>query len=207
MDNWIDHVQPSIKKYNEVNETSKRMRGLTTGSGASFSLHITHGTPVPNPTAILAAQFTYARPAAPLLSGPYSFSIYKTQREVEEKQIKFKTFSSSSDSLVWPWFLSISSIMPYNERNCIPEREWLDHPEIETTSHSSSSGQFSAWNLALPPKNEKPPMSDRLSKTWDNKEKPCQWNCKSNLERLIIRSEAYARNILQPYRNSSTVHR
>ncbi|KAL2590358.1 hypothetical protein AAZV13_13G285400 [Glycine max] len=110
------------------------MRGHTSRCGASFSLHITHGIPVPNPTAILAveAQFTYARPAAPLLSGPYSFSIYKT-REVEEKQIKIETFSSSSDSIGMKarefqiiflfLFFSISSIMPYNERNCIPKRD------------------------------------------------------------------------------------
>lgn len=60
----------------QLRETQQRK--LTTGSGASSSLHITHGTPVFNPTAIFAAQFMYARPAAPraLLSGPYSFSIY-----------------------------------------------------------------------------------------------------------------------------------
>jgi len=41
-------------------------------------------------------------------------------------------------------FLSISSLIPQNELNRIPERELLDHPETGTTSHSSSSGQFSA---------------------------------------------------------------
>jgi len=35
-----------------------RVRMLTIGSGASSSLHITQGTPVPISTAILAAQFT-----------------------------------------------------------------------------------------------------------------------------------------------------
>ena len=32
---------------------------ITTGSGASFSLHMTHGTPVSKPTAIFAAQLMY----------------------------------------------------------------------------------------------------------------------------------------------------
>lgn len=48
------------------------------GSGALSSLHMIHGTPVSSPTAIFAAQFIYASPAAPsaTLSLPYSFSIY-----------------------------------------------------------------------------------------------------------------------------------
>lgn len=51
---------------------------LTTGSGASSCLHITHGTPVSNPTAIPTAHFKYAEPAAPSFFSvvPYSFSIY-----------------------------------------------------------------------------------------------------------------------------------
>lgn len=43
-----------------ANCTRSREGSLTTGSGASSSLHITQGTPVPNPTAIFAAQFEYA---------------------------------------------------------------------------------------------------------------------------------------------------
>jgi len=51
---------------------------LTTGSGASGCLHITHGTPVLRPTAIFAAHSTYCDPAVPnaFWIFPYSFSIY-----------------------------------------------------------------------------------------------------------------------------------
>ena len=51
--------------------------GLTTGSGASVCLHITHGTPVWRPTAMSAAQPTYRDPSSPneYWMFWYSFSI------------------------------------------------------------------------------------------------------------------------------------
>lgn len=48
----------SISCYTTFKMSRARLRLLTTGSGASSSLHITQGTPVPISTAIFAAQFT-----------------------------------------------------------------------------------------------------------------------------------------------------
>lgn len=56
----------SRKQLNKISKVKKRkeetklcFRILTTGSGASSSLHMTQGTPVSSPTAIFAAQVAY----------------------------------------------------------------------------------------------------------------------------------------------------
>lgn len=50
---------PSIHGHLQKTEDRK----LTTGSGASFCLHITQGTPAPSPTAIWPAHCTYLSPS------------------------------------------------------------------------------------------------------------------------------------------------
>ena len=110
------------------------------------------------------------------------------------------------DPLVGFWVLL--SVMSCIVRNCIPEKEWLDHPEIGTTFHSSSSGQSFGWNLASRPKIKQKChfsyLSSQITQDLGQQRETISMKLKFYLEGPIIRSEANARNILQPNRNSST---